>query len=172
MCFLSSCLAVAPLNELVTRISRFLPKHFFLHLFYFFLWSLTLVMFSAFMSVCLHSQGIEITDSWGCSQEWSRSLLFFVLSFPFFSSLEFSVLGVSKSGSELEWWGGGWSQESNYAIIAGWSGLARAGEGKMNSMLWGFPNSRSFETTFCRNLTVFTSKDKRSNERLMLKNAL
>lgn len=100
----------------------------------------------------------------------NEAVLSFSLSFPSPFSPHWNPVCLEFPSQGLNW--RGWSLESNYAIIAGWSGLARAGEEKMNSMLWGFPNSRSFETTFCRNLTVFTSKDKPSDERLMLKDAL
>lgn len=92
MCFLSLCLAVVPVNELVTWISRLVPKYVLPTNCFLppppspplisFLDSAHVFFFHVF--VCLHLQWLEITDSGRCSQKQGCSFPFFVLSFPFF----------------------------------------------------------------------------------------
>lgn len=111
VCFLSLCLAEIPVNELVTCISRLVPRYFCLPtvsylllrlLSFFFLHSAHVFFFHGF--VCLHSQWMEITDSGRCSQEQGCSPPFFVLSLSLFFSLKCRRLGmlwVSKLASVL-----------------------------------------------------------------------
>lgn len=119
MCFLSPCLAAVPVNELVTCISRLVPRYVlpadcfsssdvFLHFDSVFLFH---------VCVCLHSRWMEITDS----------ALSFSSSFPSpFSSLAATQPRLGFPNSRLC----RGSLESNPAIIAGWSGLENTGEGK------------------------------------------
>lgn len=135
MCFLSQCLAVAPLNELVTYISRLLPRHVFpLDCFVSLLWSFSksflffmLAMFSSFMSLFVY-----IHTGWKSQTQEdaarNKAALSFSLSFlPLFSSLKCTRSACLGFPNYRLCWG---SLESNSAIIAGWSGLASAGEGK------------------------------------------
>ena len=90
--------------------------------------------------VCLHSQWMEITDSEGRSQEQGFSPSFPSPSLPL---AEMQAVGACLGfPNERLCWG---SLESNPAIIAGWSGPGERREGKMNSMLWGFPNPNSLQ---------------------------
>lgn len=79
---------------------------------------------------------MEITDAGRCSQEQSCSLLLFVLPSPFFLTEMHAVcmLGVSKLASVL----GVPGEQLRHNSRVEWAGECRGG--KMNSMLWGFPN--------------------------------
>lgn len=88
VCF---CLAVIPVNELVTCISRSVPRYFcsptvsYLLRFFSLLHSVHVFLFHG--SVCLRSLWMEITDAGRCSQGQSCSRPFFFFPFPFFFNL-------------------------------------------------------------------------------------
>lgn len=142
---LPQCLAVAAVNELVTCISRLLPRHVFPPDCFISLTYITTYFFTFFFSslcpcfslscLCLHSQWMEITDSGRCSQEQRGSLLFSVFSLPLFffpcwNAARCCAWGFLTSVCVCVCGGWGGSQERNPTIIVGWSGLAKTWEEK------------------------------------------
>lgn len=152
MCFLSTSGSATSI-ELVTCISRLVPRYFsffffFLHadcflppllapLIFFFLHSAHVFVFHGF--VCLRSQWMEITDSGRCSQEQGCSLPFFVQPPPVpFFPLCWNAAGGHARGFQTSVCVGGPWRVTHHNSRVEWAGQRR-GE-KINSVRRGFPN--------------------------------
>ncbi len=149
VCFLSACLPVVPVNELVTWISRLVPRYV-LPADCFLPPSFASSNFSSSFGPCfllscpcLFTFTVDGNHRLRKMPPGTRPFSPFLRPFlPLLSSLkcrQSNMFGVSKLVSVL----GVSGEQPRHNSRVEWAGERRGG--KMNSMLWGFPNPNSLQ---------------------------